>query len=316
MKRIVTTTLLSLATVSVQAQTYTLPHSAPLLLNPALTGMHDGSLRVNTVVRTGNAATGHKWNELWNTTSADYRTKSWGHGRQYAGIGMAYTYWQGGNNTIYDNVARVSAAWHLQGGHKKPYLLSAGIQGGHESYSRLIEAVHTGNSYTLGYKQTVSTWQLGVGVTYSTELTQKIRYIAGYHYTNNLFMANEPTMPVSLEEFTKSNHYLLFGSEIRSSNILSVRPSIICRFRMIDVDAMGGTDIRYQPKNTAYFLGLWHPYTGSVAFSAGIARSNWRILSCYQLGNQSIATHNTGLELSLQYIVKGNGRTTLPMVRY
>jgi hypothetical protein len=111
---------------------------------------------------------------------------------------------------------------------------------------------------------------------------------------------------------------MLFGGEIKASNKLSVRPSIICRFRLVDFYAMGGTEIHYQPQKTTYIGGLWHPNTGSMAFSAGVARNQWRIMSSYRLDSfeHKIPTRSTSLELSLQYIFTGAGRAPLPLVRY
>ncbi len=317
MRNIVTTTMLLLTATVSHAQVYNTPGGSPLLLNPALTGMHNGTLRINAIA-SPNWSTFNNWHYLMSTTSADYRTKSWGHGRQFAGIGLAYTYGTMAAGEVVDQETKLTAAWHVQGGHKHLRQLSIGLSGCIERDKEPMYEDPSGpllptNRYAI-YKR----YQLGAGITYSQQISKRLRYIVGA--STLLYGLNGPLLPEIRESLSDNRLYqtLLAGGEISLTNKWMLRPSVQHVYNSRFALTTWGTDVRYQPKQYAWFAGLWHSYRQVMGISAGAEHNRWRATAYYKYITNEAYMPTTGstLELGVQYKIWGKGRKPIPSLRY
>ena len=317
MKHLLTTTLLLFATSSTHAQFYILPDGAPLLLNPALTGMHNGTLRINTLYNPYPYGFNHKWRGITSTTSADYRTKSWGQGRQHAGIGIQYQFIGSTDYPMYNYTGKLFAAWHLRSKSSNRQL-SAGLEFGFEQNQTTVSSYNSSATYPEGQKAHIYVRHLGAGLAYSQQLSSKVRFLAGIRSAIPRYASDAETRYFTEGSHIHANHLALLGGEIDLSRKWTIRPSFTFQYSEPETHIAGGFDVRYQPQKTAYFAGLWSQYLQNMGISAGAARNQWRVLACYRMfiHDQPMHIHSYGLELSLQYVVKGNGRTTLPCIRY
>ncbi len=317
MKKILTTVLLLLAATSAYTQFYLLPDGAPLLLNPALTGMHNGTLRVNTVYNPYPYGFDQKWRGITNTTSADYRTKSWSKGRQYAGIGMQYQFMGTTDYPIQTNTGKLFAAWHLRSKNSKRQL-SAGVEYGREQIPFIVSFYSSNATYPEGQKAHINVRHLGAGLAYSQQLSNRIRLLAGARSAFPRYASDAETRYFTRNSKIHANHSVLLAGEIGLTPKWTIRPSFMYDFGFAINYLRAGVDVRYQPKKTAWFAGLWCPYQQNMGISTGAARNEWRILACYRMyrDKQPMHMYSRGLELSLQYVVKGQGRTALPCVWY
>ena len=317
MKFLSATVLLLFAFAGSHAQLYTTQGGSPLLLNPALTGAHNAALRINTIA-SPNWHTYNNWHYLMSSTSADYRTKSWGHGRQYAGIGLVHTYGTMAQGAFLDQTTQLSAAWHVQGGRKNLRQLSVGLSGGLERdkepfYEDPIGPLPPASQYRIRTR-----YQLGAGITYSQQIGKRLRYIVG---ASTLFYGLDgPLLSQIRESFLDNKSYqtIIAGGEITLTNKWTLRPSLQRVYSFSHTATTWGTDVRYQPKQFAYYAGLWHSYHRVMAISAGVEHNRWRATGCYQYitNDAYIPTTGATLELGLQYKIWGHGRKAIPSQRY
>jgi hypothetical protein len=321
MKKIATTTLMLLGPLCTHAQIYATPGGAPTLMNPAFTGMHNGSLRIN-VIGSPNLFSDNM-NHKMVTTSADYRTKSWSKGRQFAGIGAAYTYehWAVDGNRNSNNTAKLSAAWHLLGVSKNRRHLSVSLQSGwnfsEEDYT-VYYLLSTGHLSVAQRTRTRTIYQANAGIAYAQQIGKKLRYVVGANTLIGRFAADALTLHQTYEFPLPSYHSLLAGAEVDITPRWSLRPSLQYMFYAQQSETFAGCEVRYKPRQTAFFIGLWQTYRQTMAVTAGANHNRWRATICTQHTNNPISTITPGnlLELSLQYTIWGSGRTALPCVRY
>lgn len=322
MKKIVSTALLLLGSACTHAQIYATPGGAPTLMSPALTGMHNGTLRINAI-GSPFMFSGNVQQRLVTTTSADYRTKSWSKGKQFAGIGAAYTYQHLNvdENRNRNNMAKLSAAWHVLGGQKNRRHLSVGIQGGWNYSAEEYTAFYllsNGNLYAEQKTRERTVYEANAGIAYAQQIGKRLRYIVAANTLIRRFASDALTLHQTSQFPLPSYHSLLAGAEIDITPKWSLRPSLQHLFYDGNSETFAGSEVRYKPRKTAYFTGIWQTYRETMAITTGAEHNRWRATACYQYTNRPISPITAGnvLELSLQYTIGGTGRTTLPCIRY
>ncbi len=304
------------------AQIYATPGGAPTLMSPAFTGMHNGTLRINAI-GSPNTFSDNMNYKMGSTTCADYRTKSWNKGRQFAGFGAAYTYQQQtvDENRKRNNTANLSAAWHVLGGQKNRHLLSVGLQGGwnytEEDYS--VYFLHSNGNISVAQRTRESSiYQANAGIAYAQQIGKRLRYVLAANTLIRRFAPDALTLHQTSDFPLPSYHSLLAGAHIDVTPIWSLRPSLQHLFYAGKSETFAGSEVRYKPRITAYFTGIWQTYRQTMAVTIGAEHNRWRAIACYQYTNRPISALTTGnmFELSLQYTIWGTGRTALPCVRY
>jgi hypothetical protein len=279
--------------------------------------MHNGTLRINTVYNPYPYGFNRKWRGITSTTSADYRTKSWGQGRQHAGIGIQYQFIGSTDYPIHINIGKLFAAWHLRS-KRSNRQLSVGVEYGREQIPFIVDLYRSSAAYPEGQKAHINVRHIGAGLVYSQQLSNRIRALAGIRTAIPRYASDAETRYFVEGSAIHASHSILAGGEIGLTQKWTIRPSFMYDFGFAINYLRAGFDVRYQPKKTAWFAGVWCPYLQNLGVSAGAARNQWRVLACYRMfiHDQPRHIHSYGLELSLQYVVKGNGRTVLPCVRY
>ena len=324
--------------VSVLAQTipYKQINATPLLLNPALTGGFDGNIRGNILYRSMWAGAEMPFSSLHASADAPVYTGKKG---DYFGAGLAITQSKAGDGILNNVNGVVGASYHKRFGSDSARAkgmgseLAIGLQGGYaQNYLDMSRMYFTGSSTTptfvLGPGNSVSSYLVNAGITYSRSVSKDIRYIFGVSVNNlngsrDAFLARERSLAGLDRRYT-----FLAGCEIAAGARLLVRPALMYSHHeryypeVRHMSYIAGSEFLYgvDPK-TSLFCGLWYGNGEMMTVSAGVKTGAFRLGLGYDynISAVNVASSGTGgFEIALTYInpcAKG-ARRNLPCLRF
>ncbi|MEM1321073.1 MAG: PorP/SprF family type IX secretion system membrane protein [Bacteroidota bacterium] len=209
--------------------------NAPLILNPALTGLIDGDLRINANYRTQWEAVGTPFRTM--ALSADASVlRSW-LGRDVMGVGLLIMNDRAGVSDLRNTQVQLSFAYHKAMNHEGNNLLGFGFQAGYAQqridYTQLLfENQFDGGALNPGLPsgEDFAISQFGyfdfsAGLSWSYTPDEFTSYYAGA----SIFHLNEPNVSFlgDTEERLYFRTTFFAGAEIRINHAIGVVPRLV-----------------------------------------------------------------------------------------
>ncbi len=310
---------------------------APMVVNPAFTGMFDGLARAGGIYRT-----------QWGSVTVPYVTMG-AHadmplyldqsgGALAAGIQIFND--KAGDGNLQNFTGLLSLAYHKTVGNGS---IAVGMQGGYASKSIDLSKLYfgdesvngtfvpgTSNEYSLGIGNSVNYYLVNAGVALSGG-KENFNYVIGLGANNinqpNDALLKKQTSTVGLDmRFTGQ-----LGLSIKSNDRLTLRPALLFQTQASATEIIGGNEFLYYVNNdpgysnfsTAVFLGGWYRTGDAVMITGGVEFKGIRIGIGYDYNISQLnaaSNGNGGFELALRYIApspfKFAGKRTVPCTRF
>lgn len=301
------------------SQFYATPH----ILNPALTGLYAGDLRINLDYRD------QKKNLLPIEVQAASMDMKIGRSRDsdhIAAIGIFYLSENQSNGLLQSNTALFSGAYHLSLGAQKKHLVSLGIQGGIMQSRLDIKQLTFNNQYDQFNKEFNPSLPSGVQL----ESDQYMAFDANagiiwYYIPSSAFnfftgfSASHLVLPQSsfLENTNAFNRkYLIhLGSRYAINDQTILIPNLMFFNQNNLYLTISGLAIEYRfSQKVGARAGLWYRHNDNMLIgSAGLSIKQLRIIFSYDMYSQMQSISNTtgGLEISIEYMIKFKDVITL-----
>ena len=291
-------------------------YASPLTLNPALTGVIDGSYRVAGIYRNQYRS----FTTPYVSYSASYDMKLL---QKYTkndvfGVGGVFVGDKSGDGALNMYSGMISLSYHKSLGKKHNHFLGLGIQAGYTQKSVNWATLtypdqHIGVSdFTLptgesGLKSTVSYFDLQAGFLHQSWVKEEIGIFTGlsiYHLTN-------PQESFSSSEMRLQNRITAHaGAYIKVVKHFYLTPNLIYQYQNKAQEFNIGTGFEYhmdtKKSPLILFIGLWDRISATDAFivSAGIEYYKVRLSFAYDITTSSLtaATQSrSAFELALIY---------------
>lgn len=288
--------------------------AAPLYLNPAMTGVFDGSWRVHAQYRT-------QWKTVnfkpytTGLISFDTPYKKWGFGGQIVNYRAGY-----GNYNAFQ--ATASAAYTVPLDASKNHNLSLGVQGGFTQKSIEYQLHTFDNQYTStnggGFNNSLPTGESFMGQKLVVpELTSGILY----YYAKEQSKLN-PFIGISAfnllqpqESFYNQNNrlpmrfYGHLGTRINITELFYLIPKVLIMQQNKFHEQTYAVDAGYYLKSSQLYLlgGLIYRNKDAAILSIGAKRNNYIAKVAYDINLSTLAPVSTGrggFELSFTYMRK------------
>ena len=313
------TVLITLAvsfTLSAQDLHFSQFNSAPLLLNPALTGVNGCSYRFAANYKT-------QWTNLapYNTIAASYdmalfneKPKS-----NFGGIGVSFFSDRAGDSELSTNQVNLSLSYTVLLNKRGTQSLSSGIFGGvgqrSINYSKLTFDSQFGSN---GFDQNRPTLEnfnrdklvygdIGAGFLWNYNQNEKNNYYAGF----SVWHLNQPNR--SFFDSQDETLYIKFtvhgGGHFAMSQQVALLPSFMILSQGPHQEYNLGTLIKIKKsimpnENTAFYFGGWYRVLDAFILNARVDFGNFNIGFSYDLNLSKLtpaSNLNGGAELSLIY---------------
>jgi len=286
-------------------------------LNPALTGLYDGTIRFSAIAR-----------NQWATVPVNYNTAKFSveynfltlKNRDKLSAGVSFYYDRAGDSRYGTSYPSLSLAYSKCLGRRKNQYLSLGFNLGLISrqidYSLLrFDAQYNGEFYdanaysfeSIG-KVTTNVMDLGVGVAYSFFFKKKYSMELGFTVQH----LNQPNYSFKSDQKVKLNSRYtahLSGSIALTENF-SVLPQLLYQRQDSKQEFLFGlllkNKILTKNKNDiAFYYGPSYRINDAIAITAGVIWNRWNFGFSYDINSSRFrkATNTYGaVELSAQYI--------------
>ncbi len=311
---------------------------APLVINPAFTGMFDGQVRAGGIYR-----------NQWKSVTVPYVTygahadmplfvdQSGG----YLAAGLQVFNDKAGDGNLQNFTGLLSVAYHKTMGSSD---LAVGLQGGYAQksidLSRLYfgdESVNgtfvpgTSQEYHLGIGNSVSYYLVNAGVSLSGAPSQSFNYVIGLA-ANNINQPNDALLKKQNSQTGLDMRYTgEVGLSIITSDRFSLRPAVLYQNQASASEIIAGNEFLYQVGgtpgytdfSTAIFLGAWYRTSDAAMITAGVEFKGVRIGVGYDYNISSLNTAsngNGGFEIAIRYIaanpMKFANKRVVPCTRF
>ncbi|MCF8450442.1 MAG: PorP/SprF family type IX secretion system membrane protein [Taibaiella sp.] len=311
---------------------------APLVVNPAFTGMFDGQARVGGIYR-----------DQWRSVTVPYVTFG-AHADMPLYVDNSGGYLAGGIQVFNDKAGDgnfqnfsglLSVAYHKMLGRGD---LAVGLQGGYAQksidLSRLYfgdEAINgtfangTSAEWNLGIGNSVSYYLVNAGVSYAGAPSDNFNYVIGVAANNinqpNDALLKKQTSTVGLDMRITGQA----GLSIRTNERFFLRPAVLYQTQSSASEIVAGNEFLYHVGNepgftnfsTAVFMGLWYRTTDAAIISAGVEFKGVRIGLAYDYNISTLnsaSNGNGGFEIAVRYIapypMKFAGKRVIPCTRF
>jgi len=327
--------LLLAAQITAAQDVLTVPFKvAPLTINPALTGMFNGNLRISAA-----------YQNQWQSVTVPYVTVAVGadmpvavaKNGNYLACGLQTIKSVAGDGNMANTGITASLAWHMQlGRHEKAYAkeLAVGLQGGYALNSINIAYISSGNwtmaqqqQMTLGGGNDVAYYNVNAGVNYSQSIGSKFNYtlgVAGYNL-------NQPHNDIDRKQnriVGLSPAYVeAAGANWAISARVTLQPAFLCRQTEYNNTFTIGTDVQYillksrSPSLFPYiFAGAWYRDGDVVTATAGVGIRSFRAGVVYDYYYGNLNTKTGGFQIQCSYIAPRRKATpslrTVPCDRF
>jgi type IX secretion system PorP/SprF family membrane protein len=334
--------LLSTPVVFAQDIHFTQFDMAPLVINPAFTGMFDGRVRANAIYR-----------NQWGSVTVPYVTYGASvdlpllieRNGDYLATGLQLYKDQAGDGNLSNFTGLVSVAYHKYFGMSEHggSDLAVGLQGGYANKSIDLSRLYFGDEYLngnfvpgqsveykLGLNSAINYYLVNAGVSFSHG-GDKFAYTIGLA-ANNINQPND-----ALEHKQSSNNTLdmrytgELGINWVAGERFSLRPAVLYQSQASASEIIVGNEFHYEIGNnpgyenfsTAVYVGGWYRTGDATMITAGVEFKGFRIGLGYDYNISSLNTSsngNGGYELALRYIapnpIKFANKRTIPCSRF
>ena len=316
---------------------------APLVINPAFTGMFDGRVRAGGIYRT-----------QWASVTVPYITYGASvdmplvieQNGDYLAAGMQLYKDQAGDGDLSNFTGMLSVAYHkffaqkVNGGCD----LAVGLQGGYAQKSIDLSKLYFGDEfnngtfipatsqeYHLGLGHSVNYYLVNAGISFSQAASEKFSYVIGVG-ANNI---NQPNDALSKKQNAQTGLDMRLTGELGinwvAGDRLSLRPAVLYQSQASATEIIAGNEFHYQVGgepgfqnfSTAVFLGAWYRTGDAAMITAGVEFKGFRIGIGYDYNISDLNTSsngNGGFEIALRYIapnpIRFAQKRTIPCSRF
>ncbi len=313
---------------------------APMVINPAFTGLFDGRVRVSAIYR-----------NQWASVTVPYVTYGAAidmplilennNDRLSAGLQLYKD--QAGDGNLSNFTGLVSIAYHKAFGENSE--LSVGLQGGYAQKSIDLSKLYFGDEwlngafvpgksqeYHLGIGNSVNYYLVNAGLAFSHNSKDgKFGFTLG-GAANNL---NQPNDDIEKKQNSQTGLDMRYtgelGLNIVTGERLTLRPAVLYQNQATASELIAGNEFLYQVGgtpgysdfSTAVFLGGWWRSGDAAMITAGVEFKGFRIGMSYDYNISTLNTSsngNGGFEIGIKYIApnasKFAGRKTIPCARF
>jgi len=316
--------------------------AAPLVINPAFTGMFDGQVRAAAIYR-----------NQWASVTVPYVTYGASvdmplyvdRNGDYLAGGIQLYKDQAGDGNLSNFTGLLSLAYHKTFGlsETRHSDLAVGLQGGYAQTSIDLSKLYFGDEYLngtfvpgtsqeyhLGLGNSVNYYLVNAGVSFSQSTSDKFGYVIGVA-ANNI---NQPNNDIEQKASNTDLLAMRFTGEIGANWLvgerLSLRPAVLYQSQATANEIVAGNEFHYQVGepgyqdfSTAVFLGAWYRTGDAVAITAGVEFKGFRIGVAYDYNVSSLnaaSNGNGGIEIAIKYIaptpLKFANKRTVPCSRF
>ena len=316
---------------------------APLVINPAFTGMFDGQVRAGAIYR-----------NQWASVTVPYVTYGASvdmplfieRNGDYLAAGLQLYKDQAGDANLSNFTGMVSIAYHKFFGQTE-YSgsdLAVGLQAGYAQKSIDLSKLYFGDEfvngtfvpatsqeYHLGIGNSVNYYLVNAGICFSQSTSSKFGYTIGVG-ANNL---NQPNDAIEKKQNSQTGLDMRYTGEIGANWIagerLSLRPALLFQSQATASEIIAGNEFRYEVSNnpgyqnfsTAVFLGAWYRSGDAAMITAGVEFKGFRIGVGYDYNISDLNNSSNGqggFEIAIRYIapnpIKFANKRTIPCTRF
>lgn len=293
---------------------------APLVVNPAFTGMFDGTVRAGGIYRS-----------QWGSVTVPYVTMG-AHADMplytdntggYMAAGLQVFNDKAGDGNLQNFTGLLSLAYHKSMGETSD--LAVGMQAGYAQKSIDLSKLYFGDEsvngtftpgtsqeYHLGIGNSVSYYLVNAGVSFSGG-NENFNYIIGLG-ANNINQPNDALLKKQTSTVGLDMRYTgQIGLAIKSNERFALRPALLFQSQSSATEIVGGNEFMYYVSNdpgysnfsTAIFLGGWYRTSDAVMVTAGVEFKGVRIGLGYDYNISSLnsaSNGNGGFEIAVRYI--------------
>jgi type IX secretion system PorP/SprF family membrane protein len=334
-----TAMMLSTSAVFAQDIHFTQFDMAPLVINPAFTGMFDGQVRAGGIYR-----------QQWSSVTVPYVTYG-AHADMPLFTDQSGSYLAGGIQVFNDKAGDgnlqnftglLSLAYHKILGKSD---LAFGLQGGYAQKSIDLSKLYFGDESVNGTftQGTSQEYHLGVGNSREYFLINagaslsganesgKVGYVIGIA-ANNI---NQPNDALLKKQNSQTGLDMRFTGELGLNLVanerFSLRPAVLFQSQASATEIIAGNEFLYQVGgvpgysdfSTAVFLGGWYRTGDAAMFTAGVELKGIRIGLGYDFNISSLnpaSGGNGGFEIAIRYIapnpLKFANKRVVPCTRF
>lgn len=333
------TMALGAPTVFAQDIHFTQFDMAPLVINPAFTGMFDGQVRAGAIYR-----------NQWGSVTVPYVT----YGAHvdlpvytdntggYLAAGLQVFNDKAGDGNLQNFTGMASVAYHkpvgkgdlavgLQGGYAQKSIDLSKLYFGDESLNGTF-AQGTSGEYANGIGNSVNYFLVNAGVSLSGAPNENFSYVIGIA-ANNINQPNDALLKKQTSDVGLDMRYTgQLGLSIRTSGQrLFLRPAVIYQNQASASEVIAGNEFLYHVSNqygyenfsTAVFLGGWYRTSDAVMITGGIEFKGFRVGVGYDYNISSLNSASNGkggFEIALRYIapngIKFANKRVIPCTRF
>ena len=299
-------------------------NATPLAINPAFTGMFDGSVRVSSLYSNNWASVTVPYISFGASVDMPVYTDSKGN---YLAAGILFHKDDAGDGNIADFNAGISLAYHkLFGKAHHNSDLAIGIQAGYNQGNIYLLPLYLGNpvNYVYFFPGTGQPYNLGnsinyydanVGISFSHG-SNKFNYTLGASVNN----INDPNQSIDKIANGSGLLDLRYIGEIGANWILTkrltLRPQIFYQTQSGNKYLIAGNEFRYNISKdplrynaTTIFISGWYQPDYLVTVAVGLELKRFRIGIAYDYPVNTInnaSNGDGGLTVSLKYIAPGH----------
>lgn len=322
---------------------------APLVINPAFTGMFDGQARAAAIYRRQWASVTAPYVTFG--ASADMPLFTENNGDYLAG-GLQLFKDQAGDGNLSNFTGLLSVAYHKFFGGYSGYGnsertgsdLAVGLQAGYAQKSIDLSKLYFGdelvggqfnpgisNEYHLGIGNSVNYYLVNAGLSFSQAVSQNFSYVIGLA-GNNL---NQPNDAIQKKQNSVTGLDMRFTGQLGvnwlAGERFALRPGVLYQYQAAASELIAGTELNYQVSanpgfenfSTAVFLGGWYRTGDAMMITGGVEFKGFRLGLAYDYNISTLNTSsngNGGFEIALRYIApyaaKFAGKRTVPCTRF
>ncbi|MBW7867055.1 MAG: PorP/SprF family type IX secretion system membrane protein [Brumimicrobium sp.] len=306
--------LVFIPVIGVKAQDFHLSmyDAAPIYLNPAMTGLFEGSWRLHAQYRDQWRAVNFK---PYNTAllSFDASYKKWGFGVQFANYRAG-----AGNFNIFQGL--LSVAYNVPLGAKKAHNLAFGVQGGVTNKSVQYQLLTFDNQYTTanggGFDQTMPSGEV---FDVQSRYTPIVNFGMLYYFSKQESRLN-PFVGVSAFNLINPNEsffgdkakypfrfYGHAGVRINITELFYIVPKVLVMNQDKFFEQTYALDLGYYISSSDLYLlgGLVYRNADAMVFSLGLKISNITAKFAYDVNMSRLTNTSSGkgaYEISLTYV--------------
>lgn len=316
---------------------------APLVINPAFTGMFDGQVRATGIYR-----------NQWASVTVPYVTYGASvdmplfieRNGDYLAAGLQLYNDRAGDANLSNFTGMLSVAYHKFFGKTEHSGadLAVGLQAGYAQKSLDLSKLYFGDEFTngsfipatsqeysLGIGNSINYYLVNAGISFSQATSDKFGYTIGVG-ANNL---NQPNDAIMKKQNSQTGLDMRYTGEIGANWVagerLSLRPAVLVQSQSSAMELIAGNEFRYEVGNapgyqdfsTAVFLGGWYRTGDAAMITAGVEFKGFRIGLGYDYNISTLNTSSNGrggYELAIRYIapnpIKFANKRTIPCSRF